>query len=61
MSTNQSEDLNQLRSEVAAFNTQMHERSLRPDTSKKALLPFALGAGMALGVFVLVSIVQHLA
>lgn len=61
MSIKQSEDLNQLRAEVATFNAQMRERSLRPNTTHKALLSFGLGAGLASGVFVLVEWGQRLA
>ncbi|NWC00818.1 hypothetical protein HX882_33630 [Pseudomonas gingeri] len=53
-----SEDLVQLRADVAAF----HKEATRmvPSNPHKVWLPFGLGAGMALAVFFLVSLMKHL-
>ena len=57
----QANELAQLRAEVATFNQQMHARAQQPDAARKAWLPFGLGAGLAFGLFVFVTLLQRLA
>lgn len=54
-----SAELAQLHAEVAAFNAEM--RQATPADPRKAWLSFGLGAGAALAVFVLVTLLPRLA
>lgn len=51
-------DLAQLHAEVAAFNAEMHQAT--PADPRKAWLPFGLGAGLALAVFIVVTLLPRL-
>jgi len=53
-----SEDLIQLRADVAAFHQEA--RHTPPCNPHKVWLPFGLGAGTALAVFFIVSLMKHL-
>ncbi len=53
-----SEDLVQLRADVAAFHKEV--RHTAPCNPHQVWLPFGLGAGMALAVYILVSLMKHL-
>ncbi|WP_338525268.1 hypothetical protein NUH87_06395 [Pseudomonas batumici] len=53
-----SEDLIQLRADVAAFHQEA--RNTPPYDPRKVWLSFGLGAGMALAVFIIVSLMKHL-
>ncbi len=57
--SDQPQDLTQLHAEVAAFNEQM--RHAQPANPRKAWVPFGLGAGTALAVFVVVTLLQRFA
>jgi len=53
-----SEDLVQLRADMAAVHKEA--RRTTPCNPHKVWLPFGLGAGMALALFTLVSLMKHL-
>ncbi len=53
-----SDDLIQLRADVAAFHQEA--RRTPPCNPHEVWLPFGLGAGMALAVFIIVSLMKHL-
>jgi alpha-beta hydrolase superfamily lysophospholipase len=56
----QTERFAQLHADVAAFTEEMHLHSVRPADPRKAWLPFGLGAGAALTVFVAAALFQRL-
>jgi hypothetical protein len=51
--------IDELRADLAAFHQEMHEHSLHPKSPYKAFIPFALGAGFALALFALVTLLPH--
>ncbi|BBP77539.1 hypothetical protein CCU68_31615 [Pseudomonas gingeri NCPPB 3146 = LMG 5327] len=53
-----SEDLIQLRADVAAFHKEMRHRP--PSSPYKVWLSFGLGAGTALALYFIVSLIKHL-
>ncbi|TDV67501.1 hypothetical protein [Pseudomonas sp. LP_7_YM] len=57
--TGRTERFAQLHADVAAFNEEMHQHSVRPADPRKAWLPFGLGAAAALAAFAVAALIQH--
>jgi hypothetical protein len=51
--------IDELRADLVAFHKEMHEYSLHPPSPYKAFIPFALGGAMSLGIYILVTLLQH--